>query len=358
MKRIPFSRLKPSSVRLALSYLAIIMALSVTFSVIFYRTSTSDLNLQLQTSTGGGPESGNNAASPTVGIVGGVDNPTAPVTISGNISGLNTQLHERTVAIRTDLVRRLVMLNIGALLIGAGFSYYLARRTLRPIEAAMDAQARFASDASHELRTPLTVMQAEIEVVLSKSNLSLDRAKAALRSNHQEVTKLRQLSEGLLRLTHTGQSTTFAPVALDEVANDAINQLLKLAQAKHITVIDAVPKLSALGDRQSLVQVLVILLDNAIKYSPSGTAIHIEGDTEGKYTFLRVRDEGPGIRATDLAHIFERFYRADPGRSKQHVSGYGLGLSIAQKIMQQHGGEITVASELDQGSTFTIKLPM
>lgn len=356
MRRNIFNRLNLSSVRLALSYLAIIMILSISFSVIFYRTSTANLNLQLQPTISSPETTDGHQAGLT--IVGGAGGPQPIVASTNGIYDLNAQLQKNIAAIRIGLLWRLLGLNLGALLIGSVLSYYLARRTLQPMEAAMDAQARFASDASHELRTPLTVMQAEIEVVLKKSDLSMDRAKAALRSNYQEVTRLKQLSEGLLRLAHAPQhDNTFLSVNLDEIVNDAMNQLLKSAQAKHITIDDAVPRLSIQGDRQSLVQVLVILLDNAIKYSPQGCAVHIEGRAQGKYILLSVRDEGPGIRATDLPHIFERFYRADPSRSTHKVNGYGLGLSIAQKIVQQHRGDISVISTLGQGATFTLKLP-
>jgi signal transduction histidine kinase len=359
-------QLDPPSVRLALSYVAIIMVLSIGFSLIFYQTSTKNLNIHLQSGsvTGGdvqvidGPSSvmtfstENPGTSNTIG--GSAMSPVTPA----NISSLNAQLAQHMTDIRNGLKYQLVLLNLGALVFGAMLSYYLARRTLRPIEAAMDIQTRFASDASHELRTPLTVIQTEIEVALHKPNLTLERAKEALRSNLQEVTRLKQLSEGLLRLAHTSATDSiFSTVALDQVVSEAINQLIKPAQDKQITVTDAVPKLFVQGDESSLVQTAVILLDNAIKYSPAGSAVHVEGKSEGRHVLLSVRDEGPGIRAMDLPHVFERFYRADASRSKQNVTGYGLGLSIAQKIIQQHHGDITVSSTLEQGSIFTIKLP-
>jgi len=357
MRRNIFNRFDLPSVRLAISYLAIIMVLSISFSTIFYRTSTVNLNLQLQPTLNSGTAMDAHPPS-ELAIVGGADSGQQVTASTNDIYNLNAQLQKNIAAIRTGLLWRLLGLNIGALFIGGVLSYYLARRTLQPMESAMDTQARFASDASHELRTPLTVMQAEIEVVLKKTDLSVDRAKAALRSNYQEVTRLKQLSEGLLRLAHNPQSDNiFSPVNLDEVINDAMNQLLKPAQAKHITIDDTVPRLSIQGDRQGLVQVLVILLDNAIKYSPQKCTVHIEGRAQGKHILLSVSDEGPGIRATDLPHIFERFYRADPSRSAHKVSGYGLGLSIAQKIVQQHHGEISAASTLGQGATFTVKLP-
>lgn len=219
-------------------------------------------------------------------------------------------------------------------------------------------QSRFAADASHELRTPLAVMQAEIDVVLRKSDLSLPRAKKALKSNYEEVSKLKQLAEGLLTLTSDSHGDHgFSEVSLDDITNGAMNRVLKQAQDKSLSITDTMPKLKVKADNQSLVRVVTILLDNAIKYSPTKSHIYIEGKTEGKFVLLSVRDEGPGIRATDIKHIFERFYRADTSRTKQKIEGYGLGLSIAQKITRQNHGEIEVSSTLGKGSTFTVKLP-
>jgi signal transduction histidine kinase len=349
--RFYLPRFNRASIRLALTYLAIIMVLSVGFSIVLYKTSTGKLNIRLQPTANGKTGKVARPAQAYIDINGSSSGST-------EISDLNAQLQKKVADIRTDLVHKLIILNVGALAVGGVFSYYLARRTLKPIETAMNAQERFASDASHELRTPLTVMQAEIEVVLHKPKLSLARAKAALRSNYQEVTKLRQLSEGLLRLAQPKQNNAdYTVVVIDEVITAATNQVLKLAQAKHISITHTAPKLATWGDKQSLVQTIVILLDNAIKYSAPKSAISIEGRAEGSHIFLSIRDRGPGISAVDLPHIFERFYRTDTSRSKLTVSGYGLGLSIAQKIIQQHQGSIEVTSVLGQGSVFTIRLP-
>jgi signal transduction histidine kinase len=360
MKRLSaWLNIDATSLRLALSYLAIIMVLSVGFSVIFYGTSTSNLHVRMQDPKGGGMSINDGSANASfppdfkMGVDGGFATPDTAIPM------LNYKLQQRFSEIRTGLMQQLVLLNIGALVLGGGLSFYLARRTLRPIEAAMESQSRFASDASHELRTPLTIMQTEIEVVLNKKDLSIERAIAALRSNYQEVTRLKQLSEGLLTLSQTPLAgTILSTVALDEIANEAVNDVLKLAHSKHIDVNNTLPKLTASGEAQSLIRVLVILLDNAIKFSPPKSTIHIDGKADSGQVFLNVRDEGPGIRATDLPHIFERFYRADPSRSRQNAEGYGLGLAIAKNIIEQHGGELSAASTLGQGATFTIKLPI
>ena len=223
----------------------------------------------------------------------------------------------------------------------------------------MEAQTRFASDASHELRTPLAAIQAENEVALRKSNLTLARAKELLQSNLEEANKLRLLAEGLLQLTRTEHTTVHrAAIALSDISTNAINRIIPAAQAKDITVTDVVENFQVRGDEGLLTQAVVILLDNAVKYSPEHTTIHISAVTEGKWAIIQVRDEGPGIADADQAHVFERFYRADASRSSQHTTGYGLGLSIAHKIIELHDGHISVASTPGHGATFTLKLPL
>ncbi|HKR82419.1 MAG TPA: HAMP domain-containing sensor histidine kinase [Candidatus Saccharimonadales bacterium] len=327
--------LRPTTGRLALSYLAIIMAMSIGFSYVFYRTSAHELGRQL----------------PVVRTIPLPDNTT--VVDFGNYRDF---FERRINEGRGDLLGKLILLNLLTLVGGAFLSYYLARRTLEPIEKAMDAQSRFASDASHELRTPLTVMQTENEVALRNPELTLKRAKELLRSNVEEVTRLRDLSDGLLRLARGDHALDMQPVWLDDVASDAMNAVLKTAQAKEISIDETVPHVQALGDRQSLVQALVILLDNAIKYSDKKSVVHLKGSA-GKQVSLSVHDQGIGIGTEHLPHIFDRFYRADQARSKQQTSGYGLGLAIAKKIVEQHHGEIHVASAPNKGATFTVRLP-
>ncbi|HXH27069.1 MAG TPA: HAMP domain-containing sensor histidine kinase, partial [Candidatus Acidoferrum sp.] len=245
------------------------------------------------------------------------------------------------------------------LAVACAASYLLARHNLRPLEQAMEAQSRFTADASHELRTPLTTMRTEIEVALRNPALGKAEMRDLLHSNLEEVAKLKALSEGLLRLAQAdGAAVQMARVSLAAVVKNASKQLAATAGAKHITIAENIKDVTVTGDQQSLSELLVILLDNAIKYSPEQTTVTITTLTQNKQALCTVADQGRGIKAADLPHIFDRFYRTDASRSKLSPGGYGLGLPIARKIIEAHRGSIEVKSAPGKGSTFTIKLPL
>jgi len=258
---------------------------------------------------------------------------------------------------RGDLLAKLIFLNLLTLVGGAFLSHYLARRTLNPIERALEAQSRFASDASHELRTPLAAIQTENEVALRSKNLTLPRAKELLSSNLEEVMRLRDLSDGLLRLAR-GDQLHVQPLWLDDIVTEAVNRVLKTAQLKRVSIEETVPHVQVMGDKDALVQVVVALLDNAIKYSDKKSEVTITSEKGATAHKLAVRDHGTGIPAEQLPHIFDRFYRVDASRTKQTTSGYGLGLAIARHIIEQHKGSIHVKSAPGKGSTFTLTVPV
>jgi signal transduction histidine kinase len=268
-------------------------------------------------------------------------------------------LRERAREGRAELLVRLLWVNLAVFGAGGLLSYYLARRSLMPIEEAMDAQTRFVSDASHELRTPLTALQTTNEVALRKPKLSTKEARELISYNVAEVTKLKNLSDGLLGLLKQEDSITdLIPVSLQAVTTEAINRVAPVALGKHMSVHDSVPNIMVRSDETTLAQVLTILLENAVKYSPEKSEVFIEAKMRGKFAYVSVRDQGIGIKASDLPHIFDRFYRADTSRTRQRTEGYGLGLSIARKLVDQIGADVTVKSVPEKGSTFTLKLPL
>ena len=275
------------------------------------------------------------------------------------MAGAATALEERFDQTRQALLARLIWLNLGALLVGGGISYLLARWSLRPIEDAMEAQTQFVSDASHELRTPLTVLQTTNEIALRKKKLPATEARRLIAHNIEEVKKLKDLANMLLDLLKsTNKPVKLRPVNLQDVVSEAMASVVVVAQDRSIAVEDTVPKLHAQTNQALLARLVAILLDNAVKYSEPGQHVVISAGQAGKKALLHVTDQGSGIRASDLSLIFRRFYRADKSRSSADIPGYGLGLSIADKISQQLGVTIAVKSTPGRGSTFTVELPM
>lgn len=250
----------------------------------------------------------------------------------------------------------------GIILATAGSaSYFLARRTLRPIEENLDAQRRFTADASHELRTPLTAMKSEIEVMLRDTAQEASEYRRVLRSALEEIQRLEQLSHGLLRLArHEEQrnaATSMSLLTTERIVAEARQSVQAEVDRKQMALVVSKAEGAIIGDHDSLLELLVILLDNAVKYSPPHTTVKIRAEVVDARVRVTVRDHGMGIKASDLPHIFDRFYRADASRSKTKVSGYGLGLSIAKQIVERHRGSIEVQSEPDQGTTVTVILP-
>jgi two-component system, OmpR family, sensor histidine kinase CiaH len=255
----------------------------------------------------------------------------------------------------------LVIINGAIFIVAGGLGYLLAGRTLKPIAEMVEEQNRFISDSSHELRTPLTSLKSSMEVSLRDKNFTLKEAKTLIKESIMEVNKLQSLSDSLLQLAQyqkPSDHVVFEKIMLDDVIRQAIHKIEPLAKAKNINIQARTQPISLQGDKYSLVDLFVILLDNAIKYSPKGSDIGVHAKKIGETATISVKDQGIGIATPDLARIFERFYRADAARSKNEKGGYGLGLSIAQKITQMHGGTIQATSTLKKGSVFTVGLPV
>lgn len=264
---------------------------------------------------------------------------------------LTNREQESRLALSADLVAA----NVIALIVGGLLSYLLAQRTLRPIEDNMEAQAQFVSDASHELRTPLTALCTANEVALRNKKLRLGEARSVIADNIYDIARLQDLTSSMLGLLRDDTAGFEPDVSLATVVGDAMGMVVSQAQAKDISVEDETRDVTLRGNARSLAQLLTILLDNAIKYSGEGTTVRIGSQTKSRLLTLTVRDEGIGMNTETLEHAFTRFYRAEESRN---AAGYGLGLSIARKIVEAHGGKITITSAVHKGTTFTITLPL
>jgi signal transduction histidine kinase len=259
------------------------------------------------------------------------------------------------------LVLALIFINFGIIVISGVVGYFLAGKTLKPIQEMVDEQNRFISDASHELRTPLTSLKTAMEVSLRDKNFSVQNAKTLIIESIGEVNQLQALSEHLLQLAQYQKSnnhTIFKTVFLADLVEKSIAKVTPIAKKKQITIINKTRDAKLYGSKYGLIDLLVILLDNAVKYSNKKSFVEIASQKTAKSVSISIQDKGIGIHEKDIPHIFDRFYRADSARSKNQASGYGLGLSIAKKIIDVHNGFIYVKSKINKGTTFTVQLPL
>jgi len=223
------------------------------------------------------------------------------------------------------------------------------------LDDSFQRERQFTANASHELRTPLAAMQAILEVVRTQPRTPAEY-EAAIDDLAEEADRLRTLVDRLLYLARNDaqRGDVGQPIELTFLLADIVDALEPLAEQKGVVLSLTTPsKLTIRGDADSLVRLFVNLIDNAIKYTEQGL-VTVSATAEGDWVRVEVSDTGAGIAAEHLPHIFDRFYRADAARTSR---GSGLGLAIAHDIARAHGGDITVASQPGQGTTFTVKLP-
>jgi heavy metal sensor kinase len=232
-------------------------------------------------------------------------------------------------------------------------------RMISRLEEALRGSKQFVADASHELRTPLTVMRGELESLAQDGRLAPD-TREALGSVLEEVERLAEIVESLFALSRldAGEADVWQRFDLAELAATTAEQMSLLATDKNIRVeCESTPGVTVLGDRARLKQVIVNLLDNAIKYTPNGGRVTLRVAREGAHAVLDVTDNGVGIPAEALPQVFQRFYRVDGSRSRE-LGGAGLGLSIVKSICAAHGADVEVRSTPGVGSTFRVRQPL
>lgn len=249
------------------------------------------------------------------------------------------------------------------IMLAAGGGYYMAAKNIKPLEILFKREHEFAADASHELRTPLTVLSLGVESLQNDDESKLSGfAQEVLRDMQHETKYMSRLIEALLTLARGDEENTplaRTKVDLTEVAVKVCNKMRPLAAKKGLELEYAAgdaPQVFILGDKNKMEQLLIIFIDNAIKYSESGT-ITVTVDADSMHAVIKVADEGIGISESDAQKIFERFYRVDKARSRA-AGGFGLGLNIARIIVVRHGGTVSVKPRSPHGSIFTVRLPL
>ena len=228
------------------------------------------------------------------------------------------------------------------------------------VELAHVSQHRFVADASHELRTPLTILRGEIDVALRRPRSPEEYAEV-LQSSREEIERLSHLAENLLTLARADAGDVLVrrePVDVAAVARDVCRKLSLFAEQQRVPLACEAPGPAVVsGDALALEQILFNLLENALRYTSPGESATMYVVPLDREVSIQVVDRGSGISAEHLPHLFDRFYRVDKARSRE-FGGAGLGLSIVKTLVEAHGGRVDVRSELGQGSTFTVRLPL
>jgi len=248
----------------------------------------------------------------------------------------------------------------GLVLVAAG-GWLLVRKSTAPVERSMETMRRFMADAAHELRTPIAVLRSQAEVALQRERDSGGYAEA-LRRVESEAVRLGATVEDLLTLARADAGER-APdrqrVFLDDLALDAATGARALAEKRGVALeVGAFEEAVVTGDPALLRQLLMIVLDNAVKFTPTGGRVRLSAAAPGGQAEVVVEDTGIGISQEQLPHIFERFYRGDPARARARgAEGAGLGLAIARWIADAHGARIDVTSEPGKGTRVAIRFP-
>ena len=271
--------------------------------------------------------------------------PTQVVFDDGTQANFDYVFHTHNQAVTNRVVADLVFANLIILICGAGLSFVLARWTLQPIEKTMREQADFVANASHELKTPLAVMQTENEVLLRAKKPSSKQLRERLVGNLAEVQKLRKLTDYLLMMNaQENDEINFRENDLIEILHESLTRVAGQAEQKHVAIKRHIEPLKITTDADKMSEIVYILLENAIKYSPKGSTVTVAA---GRHA-ITVTDQGSGVSEQDRTHIFERFYRSD----KSHTSdGFGLGLALAQTLATKIHAKISEKNVKTNGKT-------
>ncbi|MFE4704907.1 sensor histidine kinase [Peribacillus simplex] len=269
----------------------------------------------------------------------------------------------RNVDTEKDMLDRLLLIlfvggGIGSL-VAVGAGYLLAGRALIPVKKSWDQQQQFVSDASHEIRTPLAVIQSRADLLFQSPNATIEEKAVDISIISKEVRRLNKLVNGLLTLTRTDSNQMEVKKSnffLDDLLMDIVEQYTDIASFQEKSIISHAPEQVVFhGDKERIHQLLVILVDNAMKFTEEGGEISLSCIKNASSIILTVEDNGKGIPQEDLPLIFNRFYQVEQSRSANE--GSGLGLSIAKWIVNTHQGNIKVTSEQNERTRFEITFP-
>lgn len=275
------------------------------------------------------------------------------------ISEIEKELLESTNYAKLELRNKLLIANLIIIFLAGTSGYFLSGLTLDPIRKAMNKQNQFIADSSHELKTPITALKSSLEVNLRNPKLN-QSCKQILSSNLEDVENLEKLTLYLLDIAQlqNNQILNLDNFNFDQLINKVIKKFQPLIISSKLNLSKNLKSCPIYANQQKIEQLISIFLDNAIKYSKPNGEINLSSYLNKRSIYLKIKDIGIGISPEDQKQLFNRFFRGDQSRCKTNCQGFGLGLSIAQRIVKAHHGQISFQSQINQGSTFTIKLPL
>ncbi|QJD86626.1 sensor histidine kinase [Cohnella herbarum] len=291
-----------------------------------------------------------------------LDGNTWAYTVQDNMTGYSIVFLDVTAqqTIVTNLVYTFLIVGLGMLIVIYFTSRFFANRSIAPVKEAFDKQKRFIADASHELKTPLAVINTNADVLLAHSEDTIREQTKWLHHIKSETDRMKTLTNDLLYLTEMDDSRErmiFAPFNVSEAVEGVILTMEAVIFEKNISLSYEIdPDLTISGNNEQMKQVVMILLDNGIKYTNPNGSITLALKKQHHDIVLSVTNTGAGIPSEHLDKIFDRFYRADSSRSRKQ-GGYGLGLAIAKSIVEQHNGKIYARSTVNETTTFYVQLP-
>ncbi len=258
----------------------------------------------------------------------------------------------------SQLFIQIVYFNLVVILLSTTGSLFLARRTLKPIQEVHEAQVRFTAHASHELKTPLSAIRADTESVLMMKQPDEVLLKRTLKANLRDVRRMDELANHLLNAARLRSVKPVDLVKLDlkPLARQAIAEIRRTAGFKGARIKLTAASVEVTADPIAIKQVMLSLIENALKYSGNHGSVELNIYRQGKTALMVVSDSGPGFSKQDLPHIFEPFYRSSSNEAD--VDGFGLGLSLAQEVVKNSGGSIEAKNAKSGGAEITVKLPV
>jgi len=261
--------------------------------------------------------------------------------------------------ILTNLIYTFAIVGLIMLIVIFFLSRYFANRSITPVKEAFEKQKQFIADASHELKTPLAIINTNTDVLLANREDTIENQAKWLHYIKSETERMSGLTNDLLYLTQIDDSRSSMIHAKFNMS-DAVENIILTMEAvifeKNISLDYSIePQLMVHGNIEQIKQVILILLDNAVKYSRAKGSVNVTLKKQNNDVVLAVSNTGEGIAAEHLDRIFDRFYRTDASRARKH-GGHGLGLAIAKSIVEQHKGEIYARSVVGEGATFYVRL--